>query len=48
MENKQTPTTNDQNAQSLFDVEQQLERPREEAFDKADDGEELSFDVPRD
>ena len=52
MENKQqTPskkeTTNDRNAQSLSDLEKKPERPREEAFDRADD-DELSFDLPRD
>ena len=52
MENKQTPskkeTGNDRNVRSLFDVEIEPERPRGEAFDKADDSDELSFDVPRD
>jgi hypothetical protein len=52
MENKQTPSkkeiTNDRNAQSLFDIEKEPERAREEAFDRADDDDELSFDLPRD
>jgi hypothetical protein len=52
MDNKQTPgtkeTTNDRNAQPLFEIENESERARDGVLDKADDGEELSFDLPRD
>lgn len=52
MQEKQTPskkeTTNDRHSQPLLNVGVESERPREEAFDNADDRDELSFDLPRD
>jgi hypothetical protein len=52
MEDKQIPikkeTTNNRQFQPLLDVEVEPERPREEAFEKMDDRDELPFDLPRD
>lgn len=52
MEKKQTPNkkvpTSDRHPQSSFDVLEEPERPGEEGFPKADEAEELPFDVPRD
>ncbi len=42
----QKETANDRHPS--FDVVEEPERPREEDFQKADDGDELPFDVPRD
>ena len=44
---KQESSTSRQ-PRSFFDFEEETEEHRQEVFLKADDGDELSFDVPRD
>ena len=52
MENKQIPikkeTTTDRDLPPSYQVHEDPERPREEAFHNADEGDEVPFDVPRD
>ena len=41
-------TANNRQLLSLFEVEEETEEHRLEVFHKADEGDELPFDVPRD